>query len=153
MRLLRWAGDRSWRNPLLVILHAAYAFVPVGFGLTAAACFGGVPPGAGLHAWTAGAFGTLTLAVMSRASLGHTGRALEAGATTQACYGLVVLGSLARIASALDLGPPALLDAAGLCWSLGFLLFALAYWPVLTGPRLAQKAPSAPTGRPAVPAR
>lgn len=152
-RLLRWAGDRTWRNPLLVILHVAYLFVPLGFALSAAASVGWGLPGAGLHAWTAGAFGTLTLAVMSRASLGHTGRALAAGVMTQACYILVVLGSLARIASAFNLGPPALLDAAGLSWSLGFLLFALAYWPVLTGPSVAHKAPSGPAGRPAARAR
>ncbi|QTL04404.1 NnrS family protein [Aquabacter sp. L1I39] len=145
-RLMRWAGDRTWRNPLLVILHVSYLFVPLGFGLGAAASLGWVLPGAGLHAWTAGAFGTLTLAVMSRASLGHTGRPLKAGALTQACYVLVVLGSLARVASALNLGPPALLDVAGLAWSLGFLVFAAAYWPVLTGPRAAQKVPSGPAG-------
>ncbi|WP_209488247.1 NnrS family protein [Xanthobacter flavus] len=142
LRLARWAGDRTWRNPLLVILHVAYLFVPLGFALSAAASFGLAPAGAGLHAWTAGAFGTLTLAVMSRASLGHTGRALIAGRVTQACYLLVVVGSLARIASALDAGPPLLLDAAGLCWSFGFIGFAIAYWGVFTGPKVAQKAPS-----------
>lgn len=152
-RLMRWAGDRTWRNPLLVILHVAYLFVPLGFALCAAASLSWVPPGAGLHAWTTGAFGALTLAVMSRASLGHTGRPLKAGALTQACYVLVVLGSLARIASALALGPAALLDGAGLAWSLGFLLFAVGYWPALTGPRVAQKAPSGPAGGPVPAAR
>lgn len=142
VRLARWAGERTWRNPLLVILHVAYLFVPLGFALSAAASFGQVPAGAGLHAWTAGAFGTLTLAVMSRASLGHTGRPLIAGPVTQACYLLVVGGSLARIASAFGAGPPLLLDVAGLCWSFGFIGFAIAYWGVFTGPRVAQKAPS-----------
>lgn len=142
LRLSRWAGERTWRNPLLVILHIAYLFVPLGFALSAAASFGLAPAGAGLHAWTAGAFGTLTLAVMSRASLGHTGRPLIASPATQACYLLVVVGSLARIASAFDAGPPLLLDAAGLCWSFGFIGFAIAYWGVFTGPKVAQKAPS-----------
>ncbi|CAH1668855.1 NnrS protein involved in response to NO [Hyphomicrobiales bacterium] len=142
VRLARWAGERSWRNPLLVILHVAYLFVPLGFALTAAASFGLVASGAGLHAWTAGAFGTMTLAVMSRASLGHTGRPLVATAATQLCYGLVVIGSIARICSALGHGPVALLHVAGLCWSLAFLTFALAYWRVLTGSRLAPKAVS-----------
>uniref|UniRef100_UPI002FCB0789 NnrS family protein n=1 Tax=Bosea sp. (in: a-proteobacteria) TaxID=1871050 RepID=UPI002FCB0789 len=93
VRLGRWAGDRCWRNPLLIILHVGYLFVPIGFALTAAASFGLVGPGAGLHAWTAGAFGTMTLAVMSRASLGHTGRPLVATAATQASYVLVVIGT------------------------------------------------------------
>ena len=142
VRLGRWAGERTWRNPLLVILHIAYLFVPVGFGLTAAASFGLIPAGAGLHAWTAGAFGTLTLAVMSRASLGHTGRSLNATLATKVSYLLVLVGSIARIISALDAGWPVLLDAAGLCWSLGFILFSVAYWPVFTGPRIGQKTPS-----------
>ena len=116
--------------------------MPVGFALTAAASFGLIAPAAGLHAWTAGAFGTMTLAVMSRASLGHTGRALVATGATQACYVLIVIGSVARICSALGHGPAMLLHVAGLSWSLAFLVFALAYWQVLTGARLAPKAAS-----------
>jgi uncharacterized protein involved in response to NO len=143
IRLARWAGDRTWRNPLLVILHVGYAFVPLGFALSAAASFGLVGPGAGLHAWTAGAFGTMTLAVMSRASLGHTGRPLAATAATQACYALVVIGSVARICSALGHGPVPLLHLAGLCWSLAFLGFAVSYWRVLTGAKLGAKAAAA----------
>lgn len=141
-RLARWAGERSWRNPLLVILHIAYLFVPAGFALTALASLGFVAPGAGIHAWTAGAFGTMTLAVMSRASLGHTGRPLVATSATQACYVLVVIGSIARICSALGHGPAMLLHVAGLSWSLAFLVFALAYWQALTGGRIAPKAAS-----------
>jgi uncharacterized protein involved in response to NO len=140
VRLGRWAGERSWRNPLLLILHLAYLFVPVGFALTAAASFGFAAPAAGLHAWTAGAFGTMTLAVMSRASLGHTGRPLVATAATQACYVLVIIGSVARICSGLGHGPAALLHVAGLCWSLAFLGFAIAYWRVLTGTRQGARA-------------
>jgi len=140
VRLARWAGERSWRNPLLLILHLAYLFVPVGFALTAAASFGFIAPAAGLHAWTAGAFGTMTLAVMSRASLGHTGRPLVATWATQACYVLIIIGSVARICSALGHGPTALLHVAGLCWSLAFLGFAIAYWRVLTGARAGARA-------------
>ncbi|MDX3810031.1 NnrS family protein [Bosea thiooxidans] len=138
-RLARWAGDRTWRNPLLVILHVGYLFVPLGFALTAAASLGIVAPAAGLHAWTAGAFGIMTLAVMSRASLGHTSRPLVATTATQLCYVLVIVGTVARICSALGHGPVALLHVAGLGWSLGFLIFAAAYWQVLTGPRLGPK--------------
>jgi len=142
VRLLRWAGVRCWRNPLLFILHIGYLFVPIGFALTAAASFGFITPAAGTHAWTAGAFGTMTLAVMSRASLGHTGRALVATPATQLCYALVVIGTVARVCSALDHGPAALLHVAGLSWSLAFLVFATAYWRVLTGARAAPKASS-----------
>ena len=142
-RLARWAGERCWRNPLLAILHLGYLFLPLGFALGAAASFGRLAPAAGLHAWTAGCFGVMTLAVMTRASLGHTGRPLVASPATTACYGLVLIGSVARVCSALGHGPSMLLNLAGLCWSLAFLVFALAYWPVLTRLRAGRKAPAA----------
>src|SRR5262249_47864810 len=78
LRLARWAGDRTTRERLVLILHVAYAFVPLGFILTSLAAFGIVLPSAGLHAWMVGAVGTMTLAVMTRASLGHPGHALAA---------------------------------------------------------------------------
>ena len=78
VRLARWAGDRTGASDCLLILHVGYAFVPLGFLLNAASAFGLVPPGAGVHAWMAGAAGIMTLAVMSRATLGHTGQRLTA---------------------------------------------------------------------------
>jgi uncharacterized protein involved in response to NO len=137
LRLARWAGDRTWRDRLVLILHVTYAFVPVGFLLAGAASLGWLPASAGVHAWTAGAFGGMTLAVMSRASLGHTGRALVASPETQVVYGLIVVAAVARICAVLE--PKlsvALLDVAGFAWTAAFLGFALVYWPVLTRPHL-----------------
>src|SRR6185295_134927 len=74
VRLGRWAGYRTARERLLLILHVGYLFVPLGFLLNACSAFGIVAAGAGVHAWMAGAAGIMTLAVMSRASLGHTGQ-------------------------------------------------------------------------------
>jgi uncharacterized protein involved in response to NO len=136
-RLVRWAGDRTARDPLVVILHVAYAFVPLGFLLVGASSFGIVPPSAGLHGWMGGAAGTMTLAVMSRASLGHTGRPLEASRALQAVYALVVGGALARVGAALQ---PSLsfmlLHVAAFAWAGAFLGFAVSYWPILARPRL-----------------
>ncbi len=97
MRLARWAGDRTWRERLLLILHVGYAFVPIGFLLNAASAFGLVAGSAGIHAWMAGAAGIMTLAVMSRATLGHTGQRLTASATTQAIYVAIIVAALSRI--------------------------------------------------------
>ncbi|MBE7196798.1 MAG: NnrS family protein [Parafilimonas terrae] len=137
-RLARWAGDRTVRDRLVLILHVAYAFVPAGFVLTGLSALGLLPPAAGIHAWTGGAFGAMTLAVMSRASLGHTGRPLAASAGTQAVYALVVLAVLVRICASVH---PAwfgsLMPAAGILWSAAFLGFSLTFWTVLTGPRAA----------------
>jgi uncharacterized protein involved in response to NO len=139
VRLARWAGDRTWRDRLVLILHVAYAFVPLGFILVGASSLGLVPTSAGIHAWTGGAIGVMTLAVMSRASLGHTGRPPTATTSTQAIYALAVLAALARICAALEpqWNTP-LLHVAGLAWAAAFLGFAAAYWEVLTGPRLAR---------------
>lgn len=137
-RLARWAGDRTVHDRLVLILHVAYAFVPLGFTLAGLAAFGYIAPGAGIHAWTGGALGVMTLAVMSRASLGHTGRPLIASAPVQVVYTCVVLSVLLRIcASAHPAWFGLLMPAAGILWTAAFLGFGLAYWTVLTGPRVA----------------
>ena len=132
VRLVRWAGYRTFSDRLVLILHVAYAFVPVGFFLSALSCLELVVPSAGIHAWTGGAVGSMTIAVMTRASLGHTGQALSASISTQAVYAAIVIAALARICAALD---PAysvpLLTVAGTAWAGAFLGFALAYAPLL----------------------
>ncbi|QFU14809.1 NnrS family protein [Microvirga thermotolerans] len=137
VRLARWAGDRTWRDRLVLILHVAYAFVPLGFVLTGLAALRLLPSGAGIHAWTGGAMGVMTLAVMSRASLGHTGRALVASASTQVLYALAVAAALARVCAAVHPAwNDALLHVAGGAWAAAFVGFAIAYWAVFTRPRL-----------------
>ena len=101
VRIARWAGERTVRERLVLVLHVAYVFVPLGFSLTGLAAFGMVSESAGEHAWMVGAAGTMTLAVMTRASLGHTGHDLVAGAGTQAIYVAVIAAAGARVAGAL----------------------------------------------------
>ena len=130
-RLARWAGDRALADRLVLVLHVAYGFVPLGFLLVGASAFvDAIPPSAGVHAWTVGAVGLMTLAVMTRATLGHTGRPLEADWTTQTVYALVFVAALLRIAAAIT-GSPGLLDAAGALWIAGFAGFVLLYGPLL----------------------
>jgi uncharacterized protein involved in response to NO len=136
VRLARWAGHRTVSDRLVLILHVAYAFVPAGFFLAALSAVDLVAPGAGIHAWTGGAVGSMTIAVMTRASLGHTGQALSASIATQVVYALIVVAALARVCAALD---PAfstpLLTIAGLAWAAAFLGFAAAYAPLLCSTR------------------
>ena len=131
-RLARWAGDRTAREPLVLILHLGYAFIPLGFLLSGMAAFDLIPAAAGIHAWAGGAVGTMTLAVMTRASLGHGGRMLTASRATQAIYAAVLAAALVRIAAALapSAAIPLLHAAAGL-WVLAFLGFGAAYGPLL----------------------
>ena len=136
VRLVRWAGYRTAADRLVLILHVAYAFVPAGFLLSALAALDVVQPGAGIHALTAGAIGAMTLAVMSRASLGHTGRALQASAATQVVYAAIVIAALARIAAALVPGQMfTFLPIAGFAWVIAFIGFAVVYAGVLCTPR------------------
>ena len=132
VRLARWTGERTTREWLVLVLHIAYAFVPLGFLLAGLAAFGLVLPSAGVHAWMAGAAGTMTLAVMTRASLGHTGQALVAGAGTQLIYAAVVIGAVARVGGALvpEWGL-VLVHVAALAWIAAFGGFALLYAPLL----------------------
>ena len=143
VRLARWAGDRTWRDRLVLILHVGYAFVPLGFLLAGAAALAMVPADTGTHAWTVGAAGTLTLAVMTRASLGHTGNALNASAVTQAIYAVVVIAALARICSSLE---PAwselLLHVSAFAWVAAFFGFAVSYGPLLIGAQRGKAVPA-----------
>jgi uncharacterized protein involved in response to NO len=141
VRLARWAGDRTWRDRLVLILHVGYVFVPLGFLLAGAAAFGMIPADAGTHAWTVGAAGVMTLAVMTRASLGHTGNALSASAVTQAVYAAIVIASLARICSSLEPNwNEVLLHVAALAWVAAFFGFAASFGPLLIGARRAKAA-------------
>jgi uncharacterized protein involved in response to NO len=132
VRMSRWVGERTGRERLLLILHVGYTFVVLGFVLVALASFAIVKQSAGIHAWTAGAVGTMTLAVMSRASLGHTGREITATVATQMVYAAVIIAALARIWAALDPGHNLiLLHVAAVFWAAAFLGFGVIYAPVL----------------------
>ena len=137
-RLARWAGDRAAGDPLVAILHFAFLFVPIGFVLSGLAAFvPAVPASAGIHAWGVGAIGGMTLAVMTRASLGHTGRALHAGWGTKFVYAAVLLAAATRIWAALAPQESfVLLHVAAFAWVAAFLGFALVYGPALLRPRL-----------------
>ncbi len=134
LRLLRWRGWRSLAEPLVLVLHLGYAWLPLGLLLLGLAALDpeAVPQSSGLHALTAGAVGLMTLAIMTRATLGHTGRPLTAGPATQAIYALVLIGALLRVAAPwLPFEQTAVLVISGLLWSGGFLGFVLVYGPML----------------------
>lgn len=137
-RLAGWQTRHTLGQPILWILHAGYAWVPLALALKAAHGLGGLVDGtAWLHALTAGGFATLILAVMSRAALGHTGRPLVASRVTVASYALLLLAAALRtLAPELPGGAytPAL-HAAGLAWVACFAAFLWVYAPVLTRPR------------------
>jgi len=133
-RLSRWMGARTWREPILFVLHLGYAFVPLGALLLSISILWPriVPTSGALHAWTTGAMGLMTLAIMTRASLGHTGRDVSSTPTTVALYGAMLVAALARIAApSLPAFYYQMLLIAGAAWFLAFALFVLTYGPIL----------------------
>ena len=142
LRLLRWRGHEAWREPLVWSLHLGYAWLVVGFLLLGADGLGlFLPSSTALHALTVGAIGTMTLAVMTRASLGHTGRPLTAGTGTTTIYLLVTLAAILRLTAPLaDAAQLLLLDLAGAAWSGAFGLFVVLYAGPLALPRVAREA-------------
>jgi uncharacterized protein involved in response to NO len=132
LRLARWAGDRTLRDRLVIVLHVAYTFVPLGFALTGLSAIGGVVPSAGLHAWMVGAAGMMTLAVMTRATLGHTGHELIASVPTQLIYAAVFIAAVARIGAALEpRWSEVELHVAAFAWAAAFFGFGIVYGPML----------------------
>jgi Uncharacterized protein involved in response to NO len=135
-RLWRWHGWAARAEGLVLILHVGYAFVPLGFLCAAMATLGLMEHAAALHVFTVGAIGTMTLAVMTRATRGHTGLPLQASALTIASYAAVVCAAIVRPLNAVlpDLTLE-IYSAAGLLWILAFALYVLEYAPPLLGRR------------------
>ena len=133
IRLLRWQGHRTLGEPLMWSLHAGYLWMVVALAIMAAGVFWPerVPAAAGFHAIGAGVIGAMTLAVMTRASLGHTGRKRVANRATTLIFMLVHAGAVLRVGAAILLNEPWLLGLSAILWSAAFGLFVIAYIPVL----------------------
>ncbi|MCD0416827.1 NnrS family protein [Rubrivivax sp. JA1024] len=133
LRLALWRPQRTRPNPLVWILHAAYAWIPLHLLLRAASELGWAQPSLATHALTAGAIGALTLGMMTRTARGHTGRPLRADRWDIAAYGLVLAGGGVRVLGPLLL--PALMQAeivvSGACWAAAFAVYAWRYAPSL----------------------
>lgn len=136
-RLLAWSPWATRHEPMLWILHLGYAWIPVGLTLWAAHEAGlGVSFAAGQHALLAGALGALTLGMMARVALGHTGRTMMAPQWMAPAFALVLLAGLVRVAAELipEMMVPLWLVAGGL-WVLAFGVYVVVYSPILTQPR------------------
>lgn len=135
-RLVRWKGWLTWPEPLVLVLHVGYGWVVAALLLMGASLLGiGVPPPDALHALTVGAVGVMTLGVMTRASLGHTGRPRHAGPLTVGIYLMAFLGALIRVfGPSIGLASYVAMGLAAAGWSGAYLLFAIFYGPFLLQP-------------------
>jgi uncharacterized protein involved in response to NO len=137
-RLAGWYTPRYWRVPLLWVLHLGYGWIILGFYLKAGTALGLVPPQFTIHAFTVGGIGVLTLGMMARVSLGHTGRPLKVGAAMTTAFVLINLAAVER-----GLLPPffpqffsQLIVASGAFWIAAFTIFIIVYMPILIQPRV-----------------
>ncbi|PDT85798.1 NnrS family protein [Sinorhizobium sp. BJ1] len=138
IRLARWRGWATWPEMLLVILHVAYAFVPLGFAAIGFGALGVFEEHSVMHVLTVGAIAAMMLAVMTRASRGHTGHPLSASRLTVASYAAVVLSALLRpLAGVLSEIATTLYAVSGSLWMLAFTLFCIEYGPILMRKRRA----------------
>ena len=142
VRLAGWRGLATLHSPIIWVLHLGYSWIVVGFVLLASALLTDwISEAAALHAFGTGAAGTMILAIMTRASLGHTGRALVASPPITVAYVLVSAAALMRC-----FGPAAfphyyneIMLVAGIAWMAAFTIFTIVFAPILTGPRVVRK--------------
>lgn len=136
-RLARWQGYRTLDEPLLLMLHAAYAFVPLGLVGIGFAALGWIAAPSALHVLTVGCIGLMTFAVMARASLGHTGRPLAAsGSCTTAFFSLLFAAVIRPFAELIPEAYHLILALSGCGWIFAFGLFVAEYGRILTTPSL-----------------
>ena len=137
IRFIRWKVWMTLTEPLIWILHVGYmwlcvALVLIGFsGLTDF-----VPYTSSYHALTVGAFSTMILAVMTRASLGHTGRTIKATLGTTTIFIFITIAAILRVYEPfINESGTLILSLSGIFWTLSFALFIFIYFPILTQPR------------------
>lgn len=138
LRLARWKPLRAMANPLLWILHISYGWIVLGLILLGLAAAGIGAASTAFHALAVGSMAGLIVGMMTRTTLGHTGRTLKAGRPETAMYVLIQSGAVLRVLAGMTASEwrTGLLLASALCWSMSFLVFLAVYVPYLWRPRI-----------------
>jgi uncharacterized protein involved in response to NO len=133
-----WGARHTVAHPLLWILHLGHAFIPIGLLLRAAAALTpAIPSSSALHALTAGAIGAVTLGMMTRVGLGHTGRMLAVPRVVVGAFALLLLGALLRVVAPFFTARYiALVTISGISWALAFVIYLASYAGALASPRV-----------------
>ncbi len=137
LRLIGWHHPGAWRIPILWVLFTGFGWLVLGFALKAMGAFGLFPSNLAVHALTLGGFGVLTLGMMARVALGHTGRDLKSALVINLAFVLLNLGAVARVFGPLLTSNYTFsVHLAGGLWMLAFTLFLIVYSPILLRPRV-----------------
>lgn len=141
VRLVRWRGYASLAEPIVAVMHVAYLMIVLGLALIAVAAMGGMGEASALHVLLIGGMGGMTLAIMTRAALGHTGRPIRAAPLVQLSYILVFAAAVVRpLVEFLPGHYNLILATSGTLWILTFVIFVAVYGPILIAPRAARGA-------------
>lgn len=135
IRLARWRGWATWREPLVLMLHLSWLMLAAGFLAQAGAAQGWISMPAALHVFAIGVIGAEMMAVMARATRGHTARVLHASAVTCAAFAAIMAAAALRPLAELVGDYDAMIRWAGGLWIAGWLLFLVEYAPMLTRAR------------------
>lgn len=138
MRVSAWYDGRIWFVPLLWVLYVGYGWLILGFGLIALHAYSIVPSSLALHAFNVGGIGILTLGMMARVALGHTGRALKASNVMAIAFILINFAAFIRVLmpTLLPAWYSGLVLASSYFWLAAFSLFVYFYTPILTRVRI-----------------
>ena len=138
VRLAGWYTKKIWDVPLLWILYVGYGWIIIGFAISALSAYSLIQPSLSLHAFTVGGIGGLTLGMMARVSLGHTGRMLVASRAIGIAFILINIAAFIRIVLpiALPHGYQTFIYGSSLAWFSAFSLFILVYSPILSSKRI-----------------
>jgi uncharacterized protein involved in response to NO len=137
-RWLTWLDRRVFLLPILAVLYVGYAWIIIGFTTSALANFSVISLSPATHAFTTGAVGTMIIGMISRVSLGHTGRPIIASHMTAAAYGFISLAAAIRVFGPI-LAPELYLisiQVSGTIWILAFILVCISYTPYFLFPRI-----------------
>jgi uncharacterized protein involved in response to NO len=135
-RAVHWGTRHTLREPLLWVLHVGYAWIPLGLLAEAATVWGAPFVGTvATHALTTGAIGTMTLGMMARVTLGHTGRPLTATRGLHVAFVAITGAAVARAVAGAPTGSRVWLDVGGTLWAAAFVLFLVTLGPALFKPR------------------
>lgn len=139
VRLVRWRGYASLAEPIVAVMHVAYLMIVLGLALIAVAAMGWMGEASALHVLLIGGMGGMTLAIMTRAALGHTGRPIRAAPLVQLAYVLVFAAAVVRpLVEFLPGQYNLILATSGTLWILTFVIFVVVYGPILLAPRAAR---------------
>jgi uncharacterized protein involved in response to NO len=136
-RLIGWGGSRTLGKPILWVLHLGWLLLALGLIAVGVSGFWDrIPPSAATHLMTVGGIGLVTLGMMARVSLGHTGRELRVPRVVAIGFGFLIVATVARVAAGFSRSHyDDLIWLAALSWAAGFAAFALRYAPILLSPR------------------